>query len=271
MRQHALALVALFVALGGTGYAASVAHNSVGSGAIKNNAIRSRDVRDDALTGADINESSLTLPQGPVGPAGPAGPTGQDGAAGLAGPAGTAGQSATTVLGTGQLQVTPTTNYTLIPGLTQTVNVPAGARVYVSTDGGIQNTGMGTTFTTVDIALFVDGSLSPAQRRIVAANTTGVAQMLGNWSFGTDLLARRRPAHIRDEGRRCGPSSDDRQRQQFGGPAASGHADGARPQELSTVSGQATDPDRSRERIGPELAVLADLERGLHAALAVLR
>jgi hypothetical protein len=184
LRGHGLALVALFVALGGTGYAATVAHNSVGSGAIKNNAIRSADVRDNALTGTDINESSLTLPQGPVGPVGPSGPTGKDGPVGPTGPAGTTGQSVTTADGTGQLQVTSATNYTLIPGLTQTVNVPAGASVYVSTDGGIQNTGTGTTYAVVDIALFVDGALSPAQRRIVAANTSAVAQMIGTWSFG---------------------------------------------------------------------------------------
>jgi hypothetical protein len=184
VRRHGLALVALFVALGGTGYAASVGRNSVGSRAIRNNAIKSADVRDDGLTGADINESSLSLSQGPVGPAGPIGPTGNVGATGPTGLAGTTGQLVTTAAGTGQLQVTAATNYTLIPGLTQTVNVPAGASVYVSTDGGIQNTASGNTYAVVDIALFVDGALSPAQRRIVAANTSAVAQMIGDWSFG---------------------------------------------------------------------------------------
>ena len=57
-----LALIALFVAMGGVGYSAVA--NSIGSRAIKNNAIRSADVRNDALTGADIRESSLgTVPR----------------------------------------------------------------------------------------------------------------------------------------------------------------------------------------------------------------
>jgi hypothetical protein len=38
----------------------------------------------------------------------------------------------------------------------------------------------------VDLAIFVDGvaSVQGGQRRVVAANTTTVGQMIANWSFG---------------------------------------------------------------------------------------
>jgi hypothetical protein len=186
IRQHWLATLALFVALGGTGYAASAARNSVKSSSVKNGAIKSVDVHNDSLTGADVLESSLKLPAGPTGPQGARGVTGVQGPLGLTGAAGTAGQQASTVFGTGQLQVTAATNYTLIPGLTTAVTVPADADVYVATDGGVQNTGVGNTFAMVEVALFLDGSISPSagQRRVTAANTTGLAQVVANWSFG---------------------------------------------------------------------------------------
>lgn len=91
------------------------------------------------------------------------------------------------VYGTGQLQVTSsTTSFTLIPGLTQSINIPAGCKAYVHTDGGLQSTATGTGFSVVDFAIFVDGiqSTQAGNRRVVAANTTGIAQVITNWSFG---------------------------------------------------------------------------------------
>jgi hypothetical protein len=52
----ALAILALFIALGGTGYAAA----TIGSGQIKNNSIRGKDVRNSTLTGKDVKRNSLT-------------------------------------------------------------------------------------------------------------------------------------------------------------------------------------------------------------------
>jgi hypothetical protein len=68
--QHHLALVALFVALGGASYAAvNLPRNSVGAGEIKRNAVRSSEVKknavrssevkDNALSGRDVRESTL--------------------------------------------------------------------------------------------------------------------------------------------------------------------------------------------------------------------
>jgi hypothetical protein len=53
---NVISLLALFLALGGTAYAAV----QIGSGKIKNDSIKSIDVRDDTLRGIDIRESSLT-------------------------------------------------------------------------------------------------------------------------------------------------------------------------------------------------------------------
>jgi hypothetical protein len=99
----------------------------------------------------------------------------------------TTGQDIYEVYGTGQIAVSSAmTSYNLIPGLTQVVNVPTGYKAYVSTDGGIQCTATGNAFSVVDITLFVDGiqSSQAGSRRIVAANTAGIAQVISNWSVG---------------------------------------------------------------------------------------
>jgi hypothetical protein len=51
----AVALLALFVAMGGVGYAAA----TIGSAQIKNNSIRSKDIRNGQVTGRDVKESAL--------------------------------------------------------------------------------------------------------------------------------------------------------------------------------------------------------------------
>src|SRR5919197_1687892 len=61
-----VALLTLFVALGGSSYAAvkitarDIPRGAVGTRAIANSSIRSVDVRDGALTGADVKDDSLT-------------------------------------------------------------------------------------------------------------------------------------------------------------------------------------------------------------------
>jgi hypothetical protein len=118
------------------------------------------------------------------GDPGERGPQGEPGPTGPAGPPGSAGLTLVEAVGTGQLAVTAATNYSLIPGLTVTVSVPAYATVHVQTNGGLQCTAAGTAYSAVDIAVFVDGSITNAQRRVVAANTTAVGQIIANWSFG---------------------------------------------------------------------------------------
>ncbi|MBS1797633.1 MAG: hypothetical protein JSS81_27670 [Acidobacteria bacterium] len=101
---------------------------------------------------------------------------------------GTLGQTASTVYSTAGLTVTPAAGFTLIPGLTQTINVPAGYQVYIHTDGGLITTSTATTgYSTVDVTILIDGIFpgNANYRRVTAANTTGLTTTMANWSFGS--------------------------------------------------------------------------------------
>lgn len=94
----ALALAALAVALGGTGYAATVLPaGSVGTAQLKSGAVVSAKVKNHSLRAVDFASGQLPAgergPAGAPGPPGPAGPAGPAGAAGPAGPAGPKGDS----------------------------------------------------------------------------------------------------------------------------------------------------------------------------------
>jgi hypothetical protein len=112
-RRNAVAYVALFVALGGTSWAAvQLPRNSVGTGQLKRGAVASSDLRANAVTSQKVRDGSLTpadfargalgsvgssgapgahgLPGAP-GPQGPAGATGAQGPTGPGGPTGPAG------------------------------------------------------------------------------------------------------------------------------------------------------------------------------------
>lgn len=100
-------------------------------------------------------------------------------------------QSANSVFGTTGLTVTPTTVITIIPGLSTTINVPAGCVVYLSSTGGIVTTAaLATGFSVVDVLLRVDGAFlaNGAYARVIAANTTGLTSgMISNWSLFTTV------------------------------------------------------------------------------------
>ena len=72
----AVALLALFVALGGSGYAAlKLPKNSVGSAQLKTNSVTSSKVKDKSLRAGDFKPGALPAgARGPVGPQGPPGP-----------------------------------------------------------------------------------------------------------------------------------------------------------------------------------------------------
>jgi hypothetical protein len=77
---NVISCIALFVALGGAGYAATqLPKNSVGAKQIKPNAVTSSKVKNGSLGTADFKSSELSKLQGPAGPAGPQGPTGAQG------------------------------------------------------------------------------------------------------------------------------------------------------------------------------------------------
>ncbi len=85
-RRHHIGLIALFIALGGTAYAASLPRNSVGPKQLKRNAVSSPKIQRGAVTAAKVRDGSLsaaefapgTLLTGPPGERGPQGPAGSD-------------------------------------------------------------------------------------------------------------------------------------------------------------------------------------------------
>ena len=83
LRRHHVGLPALFLALSGTAYAASLPRNSVGNSQLRRNAVTSAKVRDESLLRRDFRSGQLPAgPRGLRGPAGPRGPIGSRGAAG---------------------------------------------------------------------------------------------------------------------------------------------------------------------------------------------
>jgi hypothetical protein len=78
-----MATVAVFVALGGTSYAAiTLPRNSVGSNQLKRNAVTSTDVKDRSLGVRDLSLAARTFLKGERGPQGPQGVQGPPGTGG---------------------------------------------------------------------------------------------------------------------------------------------------------------------------------------------
>jgi hypothetical protein len=98
-----IACLALLVALGGTGYAATqLPARSVGPVQLQANAVDSTKVKDRSLLAKDFKAGQLPRgaagragPAGPAGPTGPTGATGATGAIGADGPKGDKGDPAT--------------------------------------------------------------------------------------------------------------------------------------------------------------------------------
>ncbi len=85
-----VSLVALAVALGGTGYAVTqLPKNSVGTAQLKKDAVTGAKVKAGSLEASDFKKGSL--PAGAPGATGPAGPPGATGATGATGPTGATG------------------------------------------------------------------------------------------------------------------------------------------------------------------------------------
>lgn len=81
VRQHHVGMLALFVALSGTAYAATLPRNSVGTPQLKKDAVTSKKVKNASLLRKDFRSGQL--PAGPAGPTGPVGPKGDPGATNL--------------------------------------------------------------------------------------------------------------------------------------------------------------------------------------------
>jgi hypothetical protein len=98
--------MALFVALGGTAYAASLPANSVGTKQLKTNAVTGAKIKADSITTGKVEDATLqaqdfasgVLLRGERGPTGDTGPPGRAGDRGLTGETGLTGGVDTTIL-----------------------------------------------------------------------------------------------------------------------------------------------------------------------------
>ena len=104
VRRHHLGFLALFVALSGTAYAATLPRNSVGTPQLKNRAVNSAKVRNFSLLRTDFRRGQIPAgprglqgPPGETGARGPEGPRGPEGARGPQGLQGVAGATNVTV------------------------------------------------------------------------------------------------------------------------------------------------------------------------------
>jgi hypothetical protein len=93
LRQHHLAAVAVFLALGGTAAAVTLPPASVGSRQLQNGSVTSAKVRDGSLLWRDLRPGQLRPgPRGAQGPKGDDGPRGEPGRVGLPGLPGPQGE-----------------------------------------------------------------------------------------------------------------------------------------------------------------------------------
>jgi hypothetical protein len=100
LRRNVIAYAALFVALGGTSYAAiKLPANSVGTRQLKKGAVTAAKIKTHSLLAKDFKAGQLRSgAQGPIGPQGPAGRDGTNGQNGKPGQDGAPGQDGRTVL-----------------------------------------------------------------------------------------------------------------------------------------------------------------------------
>lgn len=117
-------MLALIVAMGGVGYAASVLpKNSVGTKQLKKSAVVSKKVKDFSLLAKDFKKGQL--PAGPAGPQGPVGPQGATGTTGARGPSAAYRSQKSAA----ELPLTASPNFTTV---VTTATLPAGSYVLMS-------------------------------------------------------------------------------------------------------------------------------------------
>jgi hypothetical protein len=129
------ATIALFIALGGTSYAAlQIPRNSVGSAQLRARSVDSSKVRDRSLRTVDLSVAARNFLKGQRGPAGPAGPPGPAG-----GGAGSAAVAVTYPTATGAVAAGEVTSATASCGPGQRVT-GGGVRIDSGGDSAVRET-----------------------------------------------------------------------------------------------------------------------------------
>ncbi|MFL5817895.1 MAG: hypothetical protein ACJ76L_09855 [Conexibacter sp.] len=156
-----LAIVALFVALGGSSYAAVnvLPKASVGTPQLKPSAVNSKKVQDGSLLVKDFKPGEL--PAGPQGPQGPQGDQGPQGPQGPSGPQGAPGISG--------FQIVDGPSTSVDPGRTsdESVTCPAGKKAI---SGGYE------TGSSSGVTLNRTGPLTTSSWYVRITNNTGASK-----------------------------------------------------------------------------------------------
>ncbi|XAY03447.1 hypothetical protein DSM112329_00262 [Paraconexibacter sp. AEG42_29] len=187
-----VALLALFVALGGSSYAAAqLAKNSVGSATIKNGQVKSVDLASSSVTSAKVKDRSLLakdfkagqLPAGKAGAAGapgapgPKGDQGAPGAPGANGAAGERGPSNASAL------KKATHNVGVVPA-SQTVgsiSLPAGSYTFAA-KLVLENTG-GASVPACMVSSVVNNVLVPFDQTVLPVAANAISQFTMGGAF----------------------------------------------------------------------------------------
>jgi hypothetical protein len=195
LRGHAVAYLAIFVAMGGTSYAAiSIPNNSVGNKQLKKNAVDAKKVKDGTLTLVEFKAGQAPAGQkgakgdqgdeGAVGPPGNQGPPGPDGDKGDPAPGGAS--IATLNSGSDAAQVKPIgPPDTIVRSAQFTTTAAATTVIFKGSIVVDVNCPSGGTCQPNEIGLFVDGNGVPGSRQGLSGLALG-----GPFSFvGLTLTA----------------------------------------------------------------------------------
>ena len=88
------------------------------------------------------------------------------------------------VTGTGALNLSPGAPPTEVPGLTQTVTVPANGLVLISTQGLVAcNSTSASAYSNVLVEVLVDGQDVTGRQGLEPANTAGLTFDIQNWAI----------------------------------------------------------------------------------------
>jgi hypothetical protein len=178
LRSNLIAYLALFVALGGTSYAAGAfPRNSVGERQIKAGAVRSSEVKDRSLLAKDFKlgqlPSGATGAAGAPGRTGPAGANGAPGGMGVAGVKGDTGPTYGAQSATGETPVSPSTANVASVDLV----LPGPGKVYAYGHARINAVCAGGVALTV--GLYLDNVSVPGSGQLVSSGTTAELSLSG--------------------------------------------------------------------------------------------
>ncbi|MDA0169934.1 hypothetical protein OJ998_12625 [Solirubrobacter taibaiensis] len=192
LRRHHIGLLALFIALGGTSYAATLPRNSVGSTQLKAKAVTEAKLAPTVKT--KLNKTVLGSP-GAVGPAGPQGPAGAPGAAGTPGEPGAPGLTSAGVGGTNMAALATSTSNVLSPA---SVTLDRPGKVLVFVTGTFTLTCGGSTDCSRKFSATVGGRQVPGLVEVIEGDAAQfVSKDLSLAGIITDVPAGTHAAQIR--------------------------------------------------------------------------